>query len=602
MTKLAAWVRHVDQASRRRVVGVSWAIVLGAVFLAPLYRADARHAQGHGDWLWFHFAWDTARRSLLQFHEPLYWNPYYCGGSFGLANPQSFALSPSLLLLSPFSTAVGLKLFLSLHVALGAWGMWELARALAPRAGGLGALLAAAAFACSGSMGFHMNGQISMANFELYPWVFLGLVAGRTRPLAAFGAGAVLAVMVLDNGVYAAALGAVGASLFAAVDLVFVQKSRSDRLSSVRALAIASSAAVGLSAVRLLPIAHVMRAFPRPIASDDSIPLSFVPRMLLERHTTETQLWDNAALGLTYRWWGEYGNYLGGMGLALVVAAWITTGRRLLLRERLVALGLFALLLGDHGSFSPFGVLRHIPPFGGLRVPTRYWPLVTLFAVLPLSVFVHRAIRRIRALGRPAVRAAAGVSFTLVCVGVVGDWVWSNGIAVHEGAMVRPPPPADQPFVSFHQVLGSAWPMTDYPPRNQGTLRCFDEVRVPPAPGLRASLPSEVFAVPAQGTTTTITRWTPNEVEVQVDARSSAADLVAIVYNQTLYRGWVTEPGPPLPIAGLVATNVARGEHRVTFRFRPEGFSLGLLISLCTSFVGLLLAARERRSARYTNG
>jgi hypothetical protein len=598
--RLGPFIRRLDQLSRRRSSGVVWAALLGALFLCPLYRPDAIFAQGHGDWLWFHFAWETARKSLLTFHEPLYWNPYYCGGSFGLANPQSFALSPSLLLLSPFPTALGLKVFLSLHVTLGALGVWELCRALRPRSGGLGALVAAAAFACSGSIGFHLNGQLSMANFELYPWVFLGLLRGKERPIGAFAGGAVLALMILDNGVYAAVLGGVGAALFTAADLVTVQQTREQRLAAVRALALAGFGAIGLSAVRLLPIVLVLRDFPRPIAADDAIPLSFLPRMLLERHTTETQLWDNAALGLTYRWWGEYGNYLGWVGLALVLAAWLTLGKRALLRERLTGLVLLLLLLGDHGPWSPFGALRHVPPFGSLRVPTRYWPLVTLFWVLPLSLFVQSTKRRILSISNGKTRALAAALAGLVGCFVVGDWVLTNGVAVHRGAMVRAPAPPEEPFVAFHQVIGHAWPMTDFPPRNQGTLRCFDEVRVVPAPGLRPDLPSEVFSLPATrqpgAPQPTITHWTPSEVDVRVEGGSGST----VVYNQTFYRGWSVTGGTLVPVAGLVAAkpNEGAGPTILRFRFRPAGFFAGLAVTTATAGCGWWLLYVDRKRAR----
>jgi hypothetical protein len=597
---LGPFVRHLDQWCRRRWVGVLWAALLGAVFLWPLYRPAVIFGQGHGDWLWFHFAWDTARRSWLQFHEPLFWNPYYCGGSFGLANPQSFALSPASLLLSPFPTALGLKLFLSMHVALGAWGTWELCRALRPRAGGLGALLCAAAFACSGSVGFHLNGQISMASFELFPWVFLGLVRGKTRPSWAYGGGAVLAAMILNNGVYAAVLGGVGAVVFTGADLLATKQSARDRLGAIRGLVLVGVGAITLSGARLVPMVQVLRDFPRPIAADDAIPLTFLPRMLLERHTTETQLWDNAALGLTYRWWGEYGNYVGWVGLALIALAWAGIGRRTLLRERLTGVALLLLLLGDHGPWSPFGALRHVPPFGSLRVPTRYWPLVTLFWTLPLSVLVQLSIRRIRGVSTPSLRLVAGLALGSACAFVIADWVSTNGVAVHRGAMVRGPAPPDEPFVAFHQVVGSAWPMTDYPPRNQGTLRCFDEVRVPPAPGLRANLASEVFVWPPGAATAsaTITRWSPNEVEVRLDHPTHAA----VVYNQTFYRGWAVEGGTLAPIAGLVAATPNAGETRLVFRFRPAGFALGLALSAFGVLLGAALLWTDRRATLSVSG
>lgn len=582
---------RLERFARRRCCAVPWAILLALTFLSPLWRKPM--AQGHGDWLWFHFAWDAARRSLVTFGEPLYWNAYYCGGSFGLANPQSFALSPALFLLWPLPTAIALKAFLTICVFLGAWGTWELCRLVYPRGSGLGALLAAATFACSGALGWHMNGQLAMANMQLYPWVFWLLWQGRTRPSRGFAAGGLLGLMLLDCGVYPAVLGAVGVGIFTLVS-IGVDLSSRDRARAAGTLRSGLLAAIAMpttAAIMLVPLADVLRDHRRPVPVDDAIPLSFVPRMLLERHTTETQIFPRDGSPLHYAWWGEYGNYVGVLGICLLGAALLLV--RGAVRERLTALALFAFLLGDHGAWSPFGLFRKLPLLGSLRVPTRYWPLVTLFVAVTLSVFVDQALRWGRRQASVRLRLALGTVSIAVCASFVIDLVHTNGIAVHAGAMPNPPAPPDEPFVAFHQVLGRAWPMTEFPPKNQGTLRCFDELYVARAPGLRPGLPSEVYLEDDTAGAVRIEHWTPSEVRFVAELTHPTT----VVYNQSFYRGWRAEGATITQPRGLIGAELGPGTHRVRFFHRPIGLPAGATVSLLALLVLVLLWRRDVRSA-----
>ena len=577
-------VRRLDAWAKRRAVAMAFSALLAFCFVSPLWRTPLR--LGHGDWLWFHFLWDVTRKSLVTFGEPLLWNPYYCGGNIGLANPQSLTFSPVLWLLAPLPTAVGMKAFVTLSVFLGAWGMWELCRRFYGT--GLGAIFAATLFACSGTLGWHLNGQLSMANMQLYPWVFLCLLAGRERSSRGLLAGALLAGMFLGAGVYAAVLGGVAVAVLALATVVVEGRAGMPLL---RSAALAAVALPAVAAVKLLPLIDVLRDHRRPIANDDSIPLWLVPRMLLERRTTETQIWPHE--GFAYAWWGEYGNYVGPVGVAVIGAAIVYA--RGATRERLALAGCFALVLGDHGPLSPYRLLRSLPLMESFRVPTRYWVFVNLFAAAILSVSVQRAIRAISIRPAPRFRGIALAGLVTALSYLTFDLVRTNGIDVLRGAMVNPPAPPDEPFVAFRQVAGSAWPMTPYPPRNQGTLRCFDELRVTPSPALRAGLPSEVYLDDSEAGTAEIAAWTPNQIRI----RALTTRPATVIYNQSFFRGWQAEGGTLVTPRGLVGASVGVGVSEVRLFYRPVGYRLGAAISLAAL---LLIAVWLRREAQgWTN-
>ena len=74
--------RRVDALFERRPFAVAVFFVIAVSFTFPLYLRPMN--LGHGDWLYFHFLWEAARKSYLDFHAVLWWNPYYCGGNLGI--------------------------------------------------------------------------------------------------------------------------------------------------------------------------------------------------------------------------------------------------------------------------------------------------------------------------------------------------------------------------------------------------------------------------------------------------------------------------------------------------------------------------------------
>src|SRR4051812_39958569 len=108
---------------------------LGFLFLAfaavaPVFRNPTSLPQNY-DWRDFASSIESARRSLLWFHQVPLWNPYTCGGAVLLANPQSLAASPLTLLSVAFGTALGIKIALVLYFWCAFDGMYRLARGYA---------------------------------------------------------------------------------------------------------------------------------------------------------------------------------------------------------------------------------------------------------------------------------------------------------------------------------------------------------------------------------------------------------------------------------------------------------------------------------------
>jgi hypothetical protein len=145
----------------------------------------------------------------------------------------------------------------------------------------------------------------------------------------------------------------------------------------------------------------------------------------------------------------------------------------------------------------------------------------------------------------------------------------------------------------MHQVVGEPWGMFRYPPRNLGTLRCFDELLVEVSPALRPNLPHEIFLDDPSAGSLTITRFTPSEWRAHVDLTRDTD----VVLNQNYFRGWSVSGGALAPRRGLVSARVAAGSHDIAFVYRPRGWIVGSLLSWTMIALTAALLVRERRRA-----
>jgi hypothetical protein len=541
---------------------------------------------GHGDWLWFHFIWDSARKTYIDYHQIPWWNPYYCGGNFGVANPQAFSLSPLFLILLPFPTALAMKLYLNIQTFLGLWGMYELARRF--YGGGVSAIVAAIFVSCSGYMGWHMNGQTGMANLHQLAWVVYFYLRGRNHWPWALGTGAVLAFMLQTSGLYPtviSSLAIVGHAL-----VVFLGRNWKETFAYLKSGIIACGATIAYSAVKLLPMVDFLKDHRRPIPLDDGIRFPVLVDALLVKRTTATQIWPH--IGYKYAWWGEYSNYIGWIGIAIAaVAIWKAIGSKR--KERWIVLIFLGILIGDHGSYSPYAILRTMPMMQNLRVPTRYWIVFDVWLACLIAAAFHQIVREI-------VRKYKAVWAWLALAGILTafsaftvDVVRSNGIAIMAGAMPTAPAPKNNSERTFHQVWGSAAAMFLFPPQNLGTLHCFDELHVDLSHSLQANLPSEVYLRDRSAGTVQVTSFSPSSWEVNVSVKKATT----VVLNQNGFRGWRSNVGNVHFNKGLVNVDVPAGNHQLRIWYRPQGYWLGSTITLgalLLSFAGLVWQARKK--------
>src|SRR5215471_17790831 len=89
--------------------------VLGVLVCAPIFARP--NGVGWLDWDQHLFYYASVLKSVVEYAQLPFWNPWYCGGNVLWQNPQVALLSPAY----PLALAVSLPLAMKINLALHAW-------------------------------------------------------------------------------------------------------------------------------------------------------------------------------------------------------------------------------------------------------------------------------------------------------------------------------------------------------------------------------------------------------------------------------------------------------------------------------------------------
>jgi hypothetical protein len=597
-----------------------WGVVLGFVAVAGLFCLpvlESGSAFGIDDWDQQLFYLESARRSLLVYHQIPWWDPWYCGGSPLLANPSSNFLDPLLLVLAlGFGVLWAGKLSIVVHQVVGMVGAFLLARRLGAR--GVPALLSGVIFGCSSVFTLHLaTGHVN--------WLALGWL-----PFAAlFTCGAVDAAAVLDYrraaaeallaGLATALLLFTGNAYFFVYQCLFV--ALYGVLTAVAsgplrrmASALGAGLAVGLAtcafaAVKLVPMAGFLGAVSRYEAKDESgatVGLLWASLLGRDQGLTSVQV-----PGMQWRYW-EYGSYVGIAALLLATVAVALSPRK---AWRWAVIGLFFTLfaMGNGGPVWP--LMRLLRGFEGLRVPAR----AIAYAVLAIAGLAALGASRLEQLARerwPAhgsrILAATAILAALVTLDffVVTRPVLAEAFALP--AIDLTEAPARSPIrqvrgaMAFH-TRARYTDHLDHALRNEGVINCYDRLHLPIAARAQTGKDGavdplyrgEAWIDGTQGAAAPTLSFSPNRLVIDIPAASGGT----LVVNQNADSPWsatVRDSAEPLaPQQGLLAVALPSDGQpaSVVFEYRPSRWG-ALVTLLALLFAAAWLVCCWRRDAK----
>jgi hypothetical protein len=584
-------------ARRWDVAVVAASLGMATVLCSGLLATGERAC--HLDWVNFHAASEITRRTLLEHGAIPFWNAYTCGGIEHLGDPQTEFLSPLFPLIAVFGSFFGLKLFAWAHLAIGLLGGVRLGREL-----GLGRIWSLAIAAVVAAMPFHVwhlyAGHIPFLQLQWLPWIVWSYLAARRNLFLALWGAAFLGVALLSGGTYVAPFAAVLLGAHALCAGV-VERPRWRPLASAL---IILGGGVALAAAKVLPSMAFVRQFERPPLPDEVLGVKQLWGMFFDPS------WRPR--GMHLRIW-EYGNYLGWCGVLLVLLA--VAGARRAWPWLLVAALSLSLTIGSFGPWAPYSLLRRLPVFESLRVPSRY----TLLFVFALTMAAAAGVVAIRAwlearrsadsdrasepgAGPGAPRAARWRKALPVAGSVLGLAVAFS--VVGHGRSILPtrvckdePGPVEHP-ARFHLIRGSFDLMFQTVRKGLGTTYCRAPMKLRTSRALWLGDHEQVRLRPASAGQAQVTDFGPDRWRVHVAITQPAV----LRLNQHYRPSFVATHGRLIETQGLVGVELEPGTYDLEIAYRPREAVLGFAIS---GAAWLLLAAfgahrviRRRRRAR----
>lgn len=516
---------------------------------------------------------DAARKTVVDFGQLPLWNPYYCGGVYGLGSPQARFAAPPFLLTLLFGTLRAEPLVAFAMTLGGLEGAFRYARARG--ATSLGAGLGAPIFALSGHFAFSAAlGWTNFFGFQLLPWMLLGFRGAARGSMRGVALAAVTSGFVVGfGGTYAAPM---------AVPLVAfeIASTLAERKPSVLRVArglggafVASALALGVSAFRLWPVAETLARAPRVIGGAPGLEVRRTLGALL-RPLAAPNGGDFESANGTF--------YIGAFVVVALVAG--------IVRWRSWSLVVTAYLtiwvaIGYAIEPSLFGLMRRVPLYDSLRYPERFLIPFALYVAVLSAI----GISRLFVLSRTTPRVGAPL-FVLASIAMLAGLVpmiRNHHVATAARTMAPAPQRVSR---EFHQARGNRWVAAYYPAMSRGSLSCWDAYPVPQSPLLRGDLVEEAYPTDPTAGTARIAAWTPNRLEIDVDLKVAAR----VAVNQNAHPGWRVSTGSVTNERGLLAIDLPAGKQRVTLRFLPRSAVLGALTSALALAILAFLVRRER--------
>lgn len=392
-------------AKHRKIVIYLLLALPVVIYMLPILLSGNLIASGDADYQ-FQF-YDAFRRSILEFHQFPWWNPWVSGGVPLFANAQFGPLSIQSLLVLPFGAVMGIKLSFLIYLLIGFFSMRALVGGplKAPK---LTAILIAYIWTFSSFSAYRMTGHFTFMLFHFLPLVFylyLTRKAGKWRWLQL---GLVFSLMIWSSPHYSTIMTMLVLGIFFIADLsaawikqrksahVFRDFLQTTLLGDLKFWAKTGLLTLVLSGYRLyfaLAFIHDFprpgNAFPEPYFGVKNTFLALFGPLQYGSHAPVPPIWS----------WMEASYSIGTPTLLALILLFIWSLRKIKKLDKIysyspwvltVIILLFVLLAqGRFAVYAPFSLLQKLPVLDSMRVAMR-WLLPSSFVLL-LLIGAYRA-------------------------------------------------------------------------------------------------------------------------------------------------------------------------------------------------------------------
>ncbi|OGY30637.1 MAG: hypothetical protein A2805_02105 [Candidatus Andersenbacteria bacterium RIFCSPHIGHO2_01_FULL_46_36] len=536
---------------------------------------------GISDWDYYFSMHTNIRETITNYHQLPLWNPYTCGGTSALGDPEFPALSPLFLLELIFGTPTGLRLSIVVSTALGALGMLHLARKL--KIGPLGALVASLGMSF-GTVNLleivegHQNILAAMyIPWILYCWYSAYRAEGRKKVLAIITTAILLALMFFQGGIYLL-------MYMAGVFVFLILAAREKRTALIITLA-AGILAIGLAGIKLIPVALWLTQFQDTQYASSAFTLWNIKDILLGRILYGAEdIIPNQGGG-----WHEYGAYVGPVLLTLAgIGVALQRKRRIV---RILAIGgILALLVSACGPyFKPF---FDAAPF----IPRSNISRLILFTVIALSLLAGFSIDAI------AKRSKRMHIYAIILLTLAAIDVMSLTYPLASQAFVLPHvtntiPQAPYPLAYSPFDYKTRYNGVDYTRAYDATLKGYGNMSycsvIGPQPAVRIITDEGGTGILSlnddPNATFSIKKWTPNKAVFEVTATKTTSAIL----NTNYAKGWRINGIPAKEITNRPGIQIEPDITTLEFSYIPPGLYAGIGVIIINILIILILLLKR---------
>ncbi len=524
---------------------------------------------GIRDWDLFTTLHAAAVKSVIEYGQFPFWNPYIGGGNILFAHPEVSVLHPYFILLLVFGTVIGLKLQLLLSYYIGFIGCYKLSRKL--NISYVGSYIPPIIFMLSSYFALHFSaGHLPFHYFSVLPWLFLFYEKSKENGIHILSIGGAVAFMILGSG------GAVPLlfSLFFLFLYSLFDINRKDKIRYPLYAIGGGLCGILFAAVKFLPMVDYLSRNPwLPPEIKDVIPAEILFKMLFSFDQWLYGIYDSQ---LAWEW-HEYGAFIGPVGFLLILTAVVFKFK---LGRRYVVLGLIGLILAL-GSFvsswSPWDLLHKFPGFESMRVPSRLI-LLTLFSFSLLAGvgtdYLLSYFKRGKTIAVTIVFVALTATHLLVVMPILNN------------TFVRQPVKPEQNF-DFRQIEGNPNQMYAALLSNRGTIRAAWVSAYKGGRGIFDGQKLHEYYSENNAVEVISREFSPNRILFRISSPSGGQLVVGQGYD----RSWRRADNEKIDeFNSLISLKIVPGQHQVEVYNRPDYFYLGLAITIISILAGVYLA------------
>lgn len=521
---------------------------------------------GISDWDYY-FSYHTAIHRIVTQHRVFpQWNPYICGGTSAIGDPEFPLFAPTFLLELIFGIPNGLRLAIFPVMAFGAVGMLLLARrlGLSPPAG----LLATLAFSL-GSINLLeiVEGHPNVFSAFYLPWIFWNWLMAYGQSTKSYFwsllCGLFLALTFFQGGIYML--------MYLGFAFLFLIATLPHHRHALKITIIAGLWAVGVAAIKLVPVLLWLQQFQDRAYASSTYLLPSLHKILLGRylHGSENVI-PNQGSG-----WHEYGAYI---GIIVLVSALVSLARLKDKRVRLLWLGtVLAILIASAGPLLK--PLFDQAPF----LPRSNISRFMIMAILPLSFLAGFGLETLLPKWRWTAVAAA------ILLGAATFDLAGYAAALSQQAFILNPTPsvASPPSPIAYTINQHITRVNgvDYSRAYAGARVGYGTLSYCSVLGPESAVRviedpegSPYLTVHNTNGHAELVSWTPNQIQVKATLNEPGE----VVVNSNYVVGWWVNDQPATDNGNRLAAALPVGIHDLTFTYRAPGLLHGAIVTFLT--------------------